>query len=221
MNKYIDASQNTKWVAVLPQLLKNYNTSPSRAIGGRSPIEMINHPSLTPMVDRIAKQTETASKQSWAKEKILVGSTVRTRLPNETFRKGTQPRWSAETHVVTSIVGGVWYYLDDDRDTKWLKYELLLVDQPPQTMPVNHDEKYDDDSGDDEKADDDESYDPLVEERREKQVNRRLDSEGMRPYRFSGDPTNSLEQRFQDSLQDLEPRRKRRRQEYSGMGSGL
>jgi hypothetical protein len=119
------------------------------------------------------------------------------------FAKRTKPRWSKGTYTVSRIEQLAFYFLaikpdgegeDDgvDNDTRFHKYQLELIDRPPQTKPApgpNMEEKYDGDhdgplvlgngSAVDSLEEKEDQID-LQEELRRRRSERRLGREGLR-----------------------------------------
>lgn len=93
---YMDARNTNKWADVIDDLVENYNTSVHSSLG-KSPQEAIRDP-----VDETAiyqevrrtRKTAKASKQTWNRPDIEVGSRVRYLVPSVQFSKKTKPKWS-------------------------------------------------------------------------------------------------------------------------------
>ena len=207
INKYREITRSSTYITGLPHLIQNYNSSWHRAIN-TTPQEATKQTQQTEQItSRIEKQKAKAGKQTFYRADIEVGSHVRALLPTKLFDKLSRARWPSHIYTVERIVAGVFFYLRGVPDHRYRKYELLLV-----SGPADGDES-DGERDEESKSNDDEKYpvsDDEDEYTRQRRLERRIAREGFEPHQYSGDPTNSLEQRFQDELANLPSKRRRR-----------
>ena len=102
-------NKTKRWIDFLPQLVKNYNSTPHRTIG------------MAP--DQVTDQNSPAIyKRVFGDNNLKViprlstGDQVRILLEKSLFDKGYKQNWSEELYIITNVIqkgGIVWYILED------------------------------------------------------------------------------------------------------------
>lgn len=207
INRYREISRSSSYIDALPELIANYNSSYHKAIGTTPELAAKQTEQPQQIEDRIDRQKSKASRQTFYRADIEMGSNVRVLLPSQLFTKLTRARWSAKVYTVTRIVAGVFFYVRGETK-RYRKYELLLVSAPSDGSESEDEkeEKYpSDDEDEKEEAVDDQDNDYATQRR----IERRIAREGFEPHQYSGDPHNSLEQRYADEVARLPATRPR------------
>jgi hypothetical protein len=103
MHRHFTATGKRTFLAVLPKLVKTYNTTRHRAIG-MAPADV--KPSNYEIVWRrlYEKRKDRAAAVSGAAPKLKVGDSVRLSETRRTFAKGYLGHWSLEIFRVTSVL---------------------------------------------------------------------------------------------------------------------
>lgn len=100
IEKVLTQNDNNNWIAILPDLMTNYNNSYHRSIG-MAPIEAIKkenseivHNNLFPNSNEVRAK----------KPKYKVGDTVRTKINKKAFAKGYEQNFSDEVYIINEII---------------------------------------------------------------------------------------------------------------------
>lgn len=100
MWKYFTQNETKKWIDILPNLIKNYNTSIHRSIkmtpeqGSLTENSKIVYENLFPSIE--AKSTK--------KEKFILGDRVRISRKYKDFRKGYLPNFTEEIFIISKVL---------------------------------------------------------------------------------------------------------------------
>ena len=111
-----------RWTEFLPAVLRKYNTTPHSTIK-LTPNEAHNPENRFKVLVSIRKKAQ------WNRSypKLEVGSLVRTRVKQHTFKKGYTSSWSDKVFEVTFIKDGQYLINDANRHRVWNRHDLLLV----------------------------------------------------------------------------------------------
>lgn len=129
LQKYFYKNKTKNWISFLPQLVKNYNSTPHRTIG------------MAP--DQVTDQnSESIYKRVFgdinlkAVPRLSVGDKVRILREKNIFEKGYTINWSEQIYVIKNVIqkAGIVWYIVEDHDKKELpgiKYywQLNLVSE--------------------------------------------------------------------------------------------
>lgn len=109
LEKYFYQNKTKRWIDFLPELVRNYNSTPHRTIG-MAPDQVTdqNSPQIYKRVfgDNNLKVIPRLTK----------GDQVRILLEKSLFDKGYKQNWSEELYIITTVIqksGIVWYILED------------------------------------------------------------------------------------------------------------
>ena len=111
-----------QWTEFLPAVLKKYNSTPNSSTS-LSPNEAHKPENRFKVLVNIRKKAQ------WNRSypKLEVGSMVRTRVTQHTFKKGHQSSWSDKVFKITCIKDGQYLIDDGNRHHVWNRHALLLV----------------------------------------------------------------------------------------------
>ena len=202
IRKYIEVyktSRNTRtWYQVLPDFVHNFNTTYNRNLKGTPEQALAGEVNID---EYILRQVKKANEQKYNQQVIQIGDKVRVRLHKTDFEKKTKPTFSSTLHTVEEI--DKHQYFVSGRVNPYLKSDIQKVGtvqkyESPVILESEEEEEEKEDIREEEKR-----------EEKERRVVRRINKEGIKPHKYSGDPTNSLEYRFQQELQALPKKRGR------------
>ena len=182
-------SHNTNiWVNALPDLVYNYNNSHHSSLNTTLFKSIENNDYYLYLQQQ---KINNASAVKYNISDIQIGSKVRLRIERNQFEKGTKPKFSKNIHTVTNItkgLGGVLYTVTD-RERPYRKSDLQLVsDETPIIV-------------------DDSRQIEENKERQQRRIQRNINKEGLNPsYRYIGDPTQSLEYKYDQEVKKINTR---------------
>ena len=125
--KYFKAKKTTNWVDVLPQLTKNYNSTPHKSHG-------------FPPEDVSSENRDIVFKKLYPQNtltiicKLKIGDKVRKIKDKTLFEKGYTENWSEEIYIISATRQSnsvCWYKLEnlagEEQEGIWYYYQLNLV----------------------------------------------------------------------------------------------
>ena len=137
MWRYFTHSNSYRYLDVLPDLLKGYNSSPHRGIKGRSPDSITEHNTLDVWIESHAQR-----RGQRIKFKFQVGNNVRISRDKQLFEKGYMHNWSEEYFIIVERLSRTppVYRLKDlnDQQLKGVFYEYQLQKvSPSEIYPIS------------------------------------------------------------------------------------
>ena len=116
LGKHFTHSQKTEWVSYLPNLISNYNNTPSTALKAKGQLAM------TPYE---ASKMETDTRNLWLEKKetaekkkrpsgLFLNDNVRVLKRKQVFDRGYSVRYSKEVYTIKKIEG-LWYELSNGK----------------------------------------------------------------------------------------------------------
>ena len=120
-SRYLQATDTKTILNVLPQILKNYNSTYHKSIG-MTPTEAKEEKNIISVRDNLESSFNTQKR-----EKIYVGDKVRTLIKEKSYDKKYNPRWSKEIHTIEKIEGQK--YFIDNGSRYYLRAYLMKVDK--------------------------------------------------------------------------------------------
>lgn len=120
INKSMIAFDTNNWTDSLQSIIDAYNTTQHHTTGV-TPENAVNENSL------LDKKIDL-NRDRQQKVKINIGDKVRVLLQTNLYSKGTDAKWSRDTHVVEKIENGNRYYVSG-RENYYKDYELLPVSE--------------------------------------------------------------------------------------------
>ena len=124
INKYLTAYNTSKYIDVLPKIVKNYNDSYQSGIEG-IPNKPDSGHILQLLTDRYMKAYEE-------EVKYHKDDRVRYVINTETFQKGSLPRWSKTIHTIVETKQHS-YILDNGKEVKY--YQLQKINNSETNEP--------------------------------------------------------------------------------------
>lgn len=104
LQRYFTAHNTRRFLDVLPDLVKNYNTRYHRAIKSTP-----SQPDIAQVQKTQIARRRKADGDRVASHQFQIGDRVRVMLRRQTFQKGTEAGWSASVHKVKEFRNGLWY----------------------------------------------------------------------------------------------------------------
>ena len=109
LEKYFYSTKTHKWIDFLPQLVKNYNSTPHRTIGmAPDQVTFENSPAIYKHV--------FGDSNLVVKPRLKKGDRVRILIDKTIFDKGYNQNWSDQIYKIKSVhqrAGVVWYKIED------------------------------------------------------------------------------------------------------------
>ena len=96
MWKYFTHKNTYRYLEVLPDLLKGYNSTPHRGIKGRTPSSVTEYNNLS-----VWREAHALGRKYRVKYKFKIGEKVRISRDKGVFEKGYDHNWSEEYFIVT------------------------------------------------------------------------------------------------------------------------
>ena len=110
ISRYMEYNNTKKYLNVLDDIVKNYNTSPHRSLENKTPEEILKGEKERPPQIKPDDKTQHQPKNE------EIGRYVRYLLQKSQFQKGTVPRWSKSIYQIKTIEGGG--YILENPNTK-------------------------------------------------------------------------------------------------------
>jgi len=114
-----------KYIDVLDDIVKNYNTSPHRSLDNDTPEDILTGKKERPPQIKPNDKTQHQPKNE------EIGKHVRYLLKKTQFQKGNVPRWSKEVYEIKAIDGGGYILMDvntkEELPTKKYIWELQFL----------------------------------------------------------------------------------------------
>ena len=111
MEKYFYKNNSKRWIDFLPQLIRNYNSTPHRTIG--MPPDQVTDNNSESIYKRVFGNTNLK-----VIPRLRKGDIVRILLEKSLFDKGYKQNWSEDLYTISNVIqkgGVVWYKLEDQR----------------------------------------------------------------------------------------------------------
>ena len=105
MYKYFTASKTEKYIDLLPDMIKSYNTSKHRTIG-MTPTEASQLRNPSDIVNLYNKIYSKVDKMKFSKKKFKIGDLVRISKYKGAFEKGYTPNYTTEVFQIKKIYKG-------------------------------------------------------------------------------------------------------------------
>ena len=110
------------WIDIIQKIVRIYNTSPHRSLGGYSPLEVMNNDDED-LQTYILLVNTYKSHQNAISTDLIIGDSVRIKI-SDGFQKGTDPRYGEKVHIVKEIYGR---NIILDNEKKYIRTQLLKV----------------------------------------------------------------------------------------------
>ena len=115
-------TKKKNWIDIIQKIVRIYNTSPHRSLGGYSPLEIMNNDDED-LQTYILLVNTYKSHQNAISIDLKIGDSVRIKIADG-FIKGTDPRYGGKVHIVKEVYGRN-VILDNDK--KYVRSQLLKV----------------------------------------------------------------------------------------------
>jgi hypothetical protein len=117
LNKRFVDTNSTKWIDYIERVITIYNNQEHRSLGETTPNKVVKD---TKTQEKVKTMNDEKEKKNTIKSSLNVGDRVKKNmLINESYAKGTDPKWSEKIFTVSEVKGqrirlndGT-YYLDD------------------------------------------------------------------------------------------------------------
>ena len=106
-SKYFIRNRNTRWIKVLPEIIKTYNNTPHSGIADLTPNQALK-PENRPIIGDINLEKQLMNKRI---SDLKEGDKVRKYTANK-FSKKSEPVWSDEVYTVETVRGNTIYLTD-------------------------------------------------------------------------------------------------------------
>jgi hypothetical protein len=117
LNKRFVDTNSTKWTDYIEKVITSYNNQEHRSLGETTPNKVVKD---TKIQEKIQTINDEKAQKNTTKSSFSVGDKVKKKmLINESYPKGTDPKWSEKIFEVTEVKGqrirlnDRTYYLDD------------------------------------------------------------------------------------------------------------
>ena len=135
--KHFFIAENKEWVSILPEMMKQYNDTPHKGIGGLTPTKAHNlkDDEIRYLYDYERREIP---QKNVSKPIFKVGDHVRLSRVKSTFAKGYHQSWTTKVYIISKLINSIpWTYniVDSDGDEYmggFYEKELQLTTAKPE-----------------------------------------------------------------------------------------
>ena len=133
LSKYFLRNRKTRWLKILPEIIKTYNNTPHSGIADLTPNQALK-PENRPIIGDINLEKQLMNKRT---SDLESGDKVRRYTANK-FSKKSEPVWSDEVYTVNTVRGNTIYLTDGSsaRRDYLLKCSPDAVSSEPNAIPA-------------------------------------------------------------------------------------